>query len=216
MSNCLGGVSVTRASILLVVAALFASGVAKANLISNGDFEAGAASWTLTGNTLLRGPAGSPLWFGAGSAAENGALFGVFNGGDMPPVGSFLQTISTDPFELYNVEFDYGVTGVFASDTQQIVASILGADGTTVLANLTATDTNPPTALSNFSFSFVADGAQATVRFEDVATNLTTSRDGVLDNVSVTASVPEPTTLTLMGLGLAGIGYKRHRSKKVV
>ena len=32
--------------------------------------------------------------------------------------------------------------------------------------------------------------------------------------ITVRASIPEPATLTLMGLGLAGIGYRRQRSKK--
>ena len=32
---------------------------------------------------------------------------------------------------------------------------------------------------------------------------------------STSQSIPEPATLTLIGLGLAGIGYRRHRSKKV-
>ena len=32
--------------------------------------------------------------------------------------------------------------------------------------------------------------------------------------VMVTEKIPEPATLTLMGLGLAGIGYGRHRSNK--
>ena len=32
-----------------------------------------------------------------------------------------------------------------------------------------------------------------------------------LDNLNFTAAVPEPATLALMGLGLAGIGYRRKR-----
>ena len=35
-----------------------------------------------------------------------------------------------------------------------------------------------------------------------------------LSNVVDPPSVPEPLTITLLGLGLAGIGYRRHRSKK--
>jgi len=37
--------------------------------------------------------------------------------------------------------------------------------------------------------------------------------DGIGEFALRGAAVPEPTTLALRGLGLAGFGYRRHRSK---
>jgi hypothetical protein len=120
------------------------------------------------------------------------------------------QTLSTVVGVSYLVEYDYGVTGVFDSDTQSIIAQIFGNDGSTVLTSQTANGTNPPTALAHFQFSFVADGLQSTIRFLDVASNSTFSRDGILDNVSVT-SVPEPSGFALVVGGLMGLGWMQRR-----
>lgn len=64
--------------------------------------------------------------------------------------------------------------------------------------------TNP--ILSNFSSNelllfFVGQDQQGQNRFEVVTGSLSS------------LSIPEPGTLALMGLGLAGIGYRRHRSR---
>jgi hypothetical protein len=200
-------------SIVVALAAAFAA-PAHANLIVNGGFETGAANpWVVTGpdnNVVIRGPLGGDFWFGGGSTAQNGSFAAMFNAGDRAPVGTISQTFATVPNEVYQVTFDYGAT---LNATQRITASVLGTAG--LLFSLPVVESNPLRALTTFTFAFVADGGQATLRFVDDPNNFTVSQDGILDNVSVIGAipVPEPETYALMlaGLGLLGFRLRRRR-----
>jgi hypothetical protein len=195
--------------------AAFASTSAHAAFFTNGDFEAGTLSpWTIEGNVFYVGPQGAPLWFGGGNAADNGTRVIAFNADNEPPNGFIQQIFDVVDGETYQVGYFWGAT---AGAMQQVTASVLGSDGTTILESQDAVHTNPPAPLQPFGFSFVADGNQATLRFTDWVDNETFNVDGILDNVSVTGLIPtvipEPQTYALMlaGLGLLGFAAQRRR-----
>lgn len=203
-----------------LVAACFYTGAANANLIANGDFEAGIVndavpSWTISNSANVfvyaTYPSNNPFWYGGGSAAQNGDYAAVFNAGDRSPNGTLSQTFSTSVGTQYMVSFDYGAS---AGGGQSLYASVLGFDTTIELINVIASDFNPLSPLSSFSFAFTANGSQSTLKFADYSGNYTVSLDGILDNVSVVA-VPEPETyaMTLSGLALLGLVTRRRKRK---
>ena len=65
------------------------------------------------------------------------------------------------------------------------------------------------TTLSDFTFLIPSVGSTLDLRIELTSTNSFESL--AVDNVRI-ESVPEPTTLALLGLGMAGIGYGWRRS----
>jgi hypothetical protein len=200
----------------VVAAGIFTSSV-RANLIINGDFETGTfAPWIYDPGPMNDLTVVAPVpWFGAGSHAANGNFLVAFNAGNTPPGGKLSQTFSTTAGTEYTVQYDYGTTTVLpeTADHQDLVVSVLGNNGITVLNSQTATASNPPSALTTFSFTFIADGSLATLQFFDPLTNQSFDLDGVLDNVSVEA-IPEPASMALAGIGTAVIaGYALRRRK---
>lgn len=78
-------------NVLFALSMLAASAGASANLVVNGDFSAGGAGWTLTGNT---GWSSFPGYWDDGAVGSNAFL---------------SQTIATVAGQLYEVSFDTGL-----------------------------------------------------------------------------------------------------------
>jgi hypothetical protein len=192
---------------VLIAAAMVAPSLASANLLINGDFEnavpsTGWQSIATIGFQNINTYRACCAPAGTYTGGPNVAFFGW----DNLVGGSIWQDVNTTVGQLYTLSFDYGA--IARAKVQMINVSALGGMGFTNVAasaDLTAIGSaNLSSVTSNYSYMFVANSAVTRIMFADRST-ITSSVDGVVDNVSLTAAIPLPYSASLLFAGLIGL-----------
>ncbi len=214
--------------LILLAALAFASpSLAATNLVTNGGFEAGNSGFTSTYNyvapnanlmvpentyTVASNAANQhPSWANVGAFAGNNFL--IANGSSKSDAPVWMQIITgLEIGRLYDFSAmavnvccnaSYGgpnvsplIISIGSNGTPQTIATsgVLGSTGT----------------WTPFTGSFVATSTSTSLSiFTDVSA--ASGNDFGLDEISVTAAVPEPATWMMMMLGMAGVGFSLRR-----
>jgi hypothetical protein len=214
---------------------------AKADLIQNGSFETtthgtgkmgtssgattNATGWTTSGYNFIFSAnggdnnSGLELWGPANGGAAGNTLGPSPDGGNYIgadgayQVGAITQTITgLVAGQQYNIGFYYagaqqkGYSGI---TTEQWLVK-LGNSAQQATSILTDSS-HGFTGWNHAVFTFTADGSSDVLSFLASGTPDGEPPFSLLDGVTMTAAVPEPASMFLMGTGLAAIGLIRRR-----
>ncbi len=181
----LGGVFASAAAAALLTFSTHAA--AATELVTNGGFETGDfTGWTLTGNTSFTDVVDS-------SVSIWPVVSGVYTARLGPPFspGTLSQNLATSSGVAYVISFDLangsGIPTSFSAD--------FGGD------NLLSLSNPPSFDFTHYSFVETASGPTTlSFTYQQDSTYL------FLDDVSVSAVVPEPTAWALLITGFLGVG----------
>lgn len=203
---------------LAALAALSAGASASTNLIADGSFESevtaagtyrfvtAPAAWTVTKTT--GGSATLEVRNNAVGAAEDGVNFIELDGNENDKISQTLSGLVIG--QTYDVSFWFSDrTGVAAGSEGWSLK--IGSDYTASQAG-GGFNTSGGNQWQHFTGSFTATSTSDV--FSLWGTGKSDSYGTSIDNISVTAAIPEPSTLGLFAAGLAALGLSARRRKQ--
>jgi hypothetical protein len=158
--------------------------------------------WTVVGAEPLAwiGPA-NPFQLTASAGSNFLDLTGYSSGG---PFSGVAQTIATSPGSTYRLTFDLGSSSLYG--LTDAIHATAGAASQAFVSTLTGTNDWETETLD-----FVATGSTTTILLVGSAGDNYIG----LDNVGVVLisgpAVPEPTSIAMVGVGMAGLDLLRRR-----
>lgn len=221
--------------IVCLFVCLFVGSASATEILTNGNFETGdLTGWTTTGlGTTGTCPSENRDWnvassnstgcLSVGSPPEGSfAAYNMFDGTG-PLTYSLFQSIDIpDNIASADLSWMEATSWRFRGADRVFSIDLFDATGTTLLTNLFSETFSGSGAnvWSSMSIDITSDllayqGQTATLGFSAIIPETWTGPAGFgLDAVSLdiqTTSVPEPTSLALLGLGLAGISFARKK-----
>ncbi len=200
-------------AVAAVSAALASAGPARADLVTNGSFEAPSVggSWNLFPNGSVPGWTSNnneieidytPILSGAGTPAYDGAQSAEVDGTTFDTLSQTVSGLTVGG--TYTLSWAYGSRP--GSGPQQLDVSFGGSP----VATNTSDGSGNSVAWASNSYTVVANATSETLSFAAVNVGGAPAVGNELDAVSLTA-IPEPASLCLLGSGLLGLPLLRRK-----